>query len=180
MDESVEVGAKEKIERLLKEGDPKVAQEVKAEVLSELAGKDVTLDTLNKLGLELKSLKETKDYYKKRIDQLNAGIKTHEIQIIAYLEASNMDRYHVPEFGTLSIRRRLSYKVPKEPYERERFFTYLRAKGIYQDMVTVHSQTLNSWANKELEIAKAGGASDFEIPGLGEPTLYESLGVTKR
>jgi hypothetical protein len=46
-------------------------------------------------------------------------------------------------------------------------------------MISVNSQTLNSFAKKELEAAKETGDIDFKIPGLGEPTLTEMIALRR-
>jgi len=139
----------------------------------------VTLEAINELGLKIRSMRDAKDQLKKHLEELNGNLREAECQFLAYLQENQMDKYSIPGYGTAYITKRLSYKVPKTEGERLAFFTHLKSKGIFDDMITVHSQTLNSWAKKELEIAKESGCSEFEIPGLGDPTYSETLGVRK-
>lgn len=139
----------------------------------------VTIQSLNGLGHEIKILRERKELLKKELGELESNIKELELQFIQYLSDNGLERYYIPDFGTAYVSRRFTYKVPKEPGDREEFFGYLKAKGIFDEMITVHSQTLNSWAKKELDVAIDEGASDFKIPGLGDPVLFETLGVRK-
>ena len=99
---------------------------------------EVTLDKINGLGLEIKRIREAKDDLKKKLEYLNGQLRELETEFIAYLEANGMDKYSVPGYGTAYLQERLSYKVPKEPEQRQKFFDFLKSRGVYEDMVTVH------------------------------------------
>lgn len=140
---------------------------------------EVSVGTLNELGMALKEAREHRDAVKGELEELTGKVREIEASFLTYLEQNNMRKYFVPGYGTVYTIQRLSYKVPKTPQERCEFFNHLKDKGIYEDLITVHSQTLNSWAKKEIEVAKEMGATDFKIPGLGEPNYSETLGVKK-
>ena len=139
----------------------------------------VTLETINSLGHQIKELREIKDEHKKVLEEVNSRLRELETKFIFCLQENGMEKYVVPGYGTAYISKRLSYKVPKEQDAREAFFEHLKQKGVYESLITVHSQTLNSWAKKETEIMMEQGCDSFEIPGLGEPTYSETLGVRK-
>ena len=78
--------------------------------------------------------------------------------------------------GTMYIGHRLSVKVPAGDENRSKFFDYLKGKGIFDRMITVNSNTLNSYYKTEHEKAEADGKlSEFKIPGIDEPTIVERL-----
>lgn len=102
-----------------------------------------------------------------------------EDQMIAALAALGRDNYQ-SKVGTFYLSHRTSVKVPKTPEAREAFFTYLKDKGVFENLITVNSQTLNSFYKEEFAAAQAEGRGlEFEIPGLDEPTIKESLGFRK-
>jgi hypothetical protein len=81
-------------------------------------------------------------------------------------------------FGTFGITARTSVKVPATPEDRQKFFDYLKGQGIYEQMITVHSATLNSYYKAEFNAAMEAGR-DFDIPGLGPASVSKSLSVRK-
>lgn len=83
------------------------------------------------------------------------------------------------ELGKIILTTRFSVTVPKGD-EKERFFTYLKDRGIFEDMATVNSQTLNAWYRSEMDQAKENGDFDFQIPGIKEPMAYEQLQLRKK
>ena len=140
---------------------------------------DLTLSQFEKLCVDLSDTRRKIDDIKNEKSALEQDYKELSEQIIVHLAALNKDKHHTA-FGTISVSKRLTYKVPKSPEDREAFFDYLKAKGIFEDLITVNSQTLNGFAKQELESAQLEGATEFNIPGLGDPTLYESIKLTRK
>ena len=106
---------------------------------------------------------------KKELEQLQDNL-------IGELEA--LDRVsHKTSTGTVSYRYDETFRVPKGEESRQLFFGYLRDKGIFDDMITVNSKTLNSYAKEEAEVEEKNGNYDFQIPGLEKspPRLIVSL-----
>ena len=65
---------------------------------------------------------------------------------------------------------------------REKFFNYLKGKGVFEQMITINSRTLNAFAKVELETANEEGVLDFQIPGLtkSDPVFVAKMtGVRK-
>lgn len=84
--------------------------------------------------------------------------------------------------GTFSFSLQDSYKTPKSLEQKEAFFAYLKERGIFDEMITVNSRSLNSYASSEIEAQYDVGNFDFTIPGLekGEPTYKCSLTKNKK
>lgn len=98
-----------------------------------------------------------------------------ELQLMEKLKQLDRKNFQ-SKLGTFSISHRVSVKVPSTPEEKAAFFDYLRQKGVFEQMVGVHSQTLNSFYKAEFEAAKDRGEGlDFSIPGLQPPTVMETL-----
>lgn len=139
----------------------------------------ITVQDLNDLGERIRSKREWIGKIKDELKQHQGLLKILESEFIACLRDLNMKKYAIPGYGTAYIRDKFSYKVPQSPDAKDAFFQYLKIQGIFESMATVHSTTLNAWANEEFKKAQEAGASDFQIPGLGDPTHYETLGVKK-
>jgi hypothetical protein len=101
-----------------------------------------------------------------------------ESKVMSIMQAFNKTSYR-SSYGLLVRSERWSWKTPKSDEEKDAFYGYLRAKGLFDTMISVNSQTLNSFAKKELEAAKETGDIDFKIPGLGEPTLTEMIALRR-
>ena len=117
---------------------------------------------IDDLHLEEKKLSEVKD--------------TIESKILEELKAVGNDSYKSAH-GTAYIATSLSYKMPKEQTGRESLFDYIKSKGedVYNNLITIHSQTFNAWCKAETEAAKEAGTFPFEIPGVEDPVSYEQL-----
>ena len=140
---------------------------------------DVTLEELNRIGEQIKHHRAAKAMIKEEMDAVNGKLRELETTFIAYLQQNGMEKYVIPGFGTAYIKTMFSYKIPKTPEQKTAFFGYLKERGIFDSMATVHSRTLNSWAKEEMAKAIEAGSSDFQIPGLEIPTTSETLGVRK-
>lgn len=102
-----------------------------------------------------------------------------ELKILEVLKEEGKDSYK-SEFGTVSISHRTSFKVPQSPEDRVLFFNYLKDKGVFDNLITVNSATLNSFCKVELEQAiEKGEALDFAIPGILPPTVGEIISFRK-
>jgi len=99
-------------------------------------------------------------------------------KVLAYLEHYELEKQHVPGFGTLSVQNRFTVTVPKGD-NKLTFFDYLKENGIFEDMATVHSQTLNSWFKEKQEQALAEGNLEFSVPGISEAKIMKTLGFRK-
>lgn len=95
-------------------------------------------------------------------------------KIVATLEASEVDSMRAHGF-LFYIERRSSVTTPKTLEEKRELFDYLRQQNIFDEMVSVNSQTLNS-LYKQLEAeALERGELEFKLPGVAEPTTYTTL-----
>ncbi len=106
-------------------------------------------------------------------------VRELEAKIINALESHGMDKFSTPEIGTISRYSKLSVKIPKTQEERELFFSYLKTNGVFDELITVNSQTLNAWYKEHLEMLAKKGDEKLEIPGLTEVTSYDVLSWRK-
>jgi hypothetical protein len=112
------------------------------------------------------------------LDIKKAFLKAKQDIILGYMVEFKKDSYKT-QFGQIIKKKNWSVATPKTPEDRAAFFDYLKQKGIFDEMVTVHSKTLNSFVSQELEAAKESGDIDFKVPGIGEPKIFESIAMKK-
>jgi hypothetical protein len=106
-------------------------------------------------------------------------VESLKSKVIACMDEYDMDKFAVAGHGTLFKQNRFTVTVPKDGSEREAFFGHLRQRGIFDELITVNSQTLNSWYKREMEAALEQGNPDFTVPGIAEPKLVTTLGMRK-
>lgn len=141
---------------------------------------------------ELLTVKELEDLCslcflkKEEIQQLEAqvseikseleGLNEKVITYLTDLDKTNYDS----AVGKISIKNIFSVSLPKTPEAKKEFFDYLKTKGIFEDLISVHSKTLNAFYKTELEIANQENKIDFKIPGLDEPFHKQSLSFKRK
>lgn len=133
-----------------------------------------TLEQMEALAAKIADLRlkeaELSDQ-KKRVSQ---ELALEEGLAMEWLSEQCLTSYR-SKVGTISIGYRSSVKTPKLPADREAFFNYLKERGLFDNMITVNSQTLNAFYKKELEAATDRGDPDYAIPGIGEVTIDQIL-----
>lgn len=122
--------------------------------------------------------REERDYHRKLSAQCDAEVDELELKLMNMLEASNLPRFDTDEV-TILRSSRTTAKVPKLPADRDAFFGYLRERGLFEDMATIHSNTLNSWLKEEAKIAEQAGVIELVVPGL-TVEVRQILSVKKR
>lgn len=139
----------------------------------------VTVAEFEQLCADLVTQKEAVERAKEALAAENAKKGNIELKIMQYLQAMDRKNYK-SKLGTVTVVREVSYALPKSDSDRESFFDYLKKQGDFERMITVHSKTFNSYVKEKFETAKnEGRALDFRIPGVGEPSIYESLRMLK-
>ena len=109
---------------------------------------------------------------KKTLEDLKA-------QIAGHLKELNRKTYDSPA-GRFTLVQKWRVNLPETLPDKLKLLDWLKEKGIYEETVTVNSNSLNSLYMQEWEAAKRNGEGmDFSIPGIGEPKLYETISKTK-
>lgn len=137
---------------------------------------DVTVNELSGMCQKLFELREIVDDIKEQLREAQENYDSCETELLEMLEALGLKSFKSP-LGSIETRRRESVRVPQGPAKDE-FFNYLREKGQFDALITVNSQTLNSWYKQESEQAIKEQRM-LVVPGLGAPTFSMSL-VLKR
>lgn len=99
--------------------------------------------------------------------------------ILRVLELMDMDS--VKAHGFLFYKQNsTSVTIPKTAQDKELLFKFLADKGIFLEIASVNSQTLNSLYKSLAAEAADEGNFDFKIPGVGEPTTYTTLKLRRQ
>lgn len=72
-----------------------------------------------------------------------------------------------------------SVSIPKSLEDKRKLFEFLTEKGIFLEMVSVNSMTLNSLYKSLAEQALNEGVLDYRMPGVAEPVNYVNLKIRK-
>lgn len=138
----------------------------------------MSLEKLESLFQKFYQYRELKDQLEKEVKDINQNIGELESEILTLLDQSGKKNWELPE-AKFYVSEKESYTNPKDPEKMKEFRTYLFENGL-EDMLTVHSMKLNSWAHEEMESAKARGDAFFKIPGLDLPTTYKKLNMRRK
>lgn len=86
------------------------------------------------------------------------------------------------EYGTVSKVTEYTVTMPQGE-AKEKFFNFLRERGVFESLATVNYQTLNAYYKEQWELAKQGDpmeAMNFSLPGIGEPKSFETIRFRKK
>lgn len=139
---------------------------------------EVSVAEIERLCAKIKDQREVvqkaRDAYKLLENELDAI----ERSLVTTLTELGKTTYR-SDVGTFTVRSKSMVRIPKDE-NRYKFFEYLKERGIFEDMVTVHSATLNAWYQQELTNAEERGEGmDFNIPGIPEPEITPTLAFRK-
>lgn len=133
----------------------------------------VELDTAAKV---MQELREDYDEKKKKSSEAFAAYEEAKYLLLSMLTECGKTKYVVEGLGTVSKIFKKSTKVPKDVDSKRKMLQYFRDLGAeeYINFVSIHSATLNSYVNAQLEVNP-----DFILPGVGEQKITEELRFTK-
>lgn len=143
--------------------------------------KEVTLGNMRDLVETKRQLAAKKAELNDQLKELNGVITDLDLKIIAYLKEADLKSFSVPGIGSVTKKDNFSFKTPKTLEEKEALFNYIKDKygeDVLKSKLSINSVHLNAWAKEELENHQDDPL--FSIPGLGEPTHYETLSFTKK
>jgi len=139
----------------------------------------VTVKDLDELSKSIVEQREKLDLMQAAASEEGKHLARLEMKLASYLKDLGRSNYKSP-YATISLIERTSYRLPATDEDRATFFDYLKAVGVYDRLVSVHSATLNSFAKEQQKIAdEEGRGFDFKIPGLSAPTVSETVRVLK-
>jgi hypothetical protein len=138
---------------------------------------------------EFLDLTKTMWEQKIKVDELKKILATEqktlgELQdkVLKGLDVLELEKQHIPDYGTVFVRTEYSVKTPKDPESKQQLFEYIRRKYGSDTLLgkqSINSQTLNAFYKEELSLAKQGGNINWKLPGVEEPSAYHKLGTRK-
>lgn len=144
---------------------------------------DTTIKDLEEKCQKLANLREEIETDKRALSVKNEMLENLEGNLMAELKEIGKSSYK-SEYGTVMRTEKWRVNLPKTPEEKVAFFNYLKEKGHFDDLITVNSQTLNSYFTQEWEAVKKGDnpeeAIGFTLPGLEQPKLFETLAFRRK
>lgn len=139
----------------------------------------IPLSDLDAAVNEMAELSAQIDAYEEQIKGLNAQKAALQLKVIAALDATERKSYSTARARVTKVSR-FQVSMPKDPESRAKFFDYLRERGVFENLVSVNYQTLNSFYKEQFEQAKDSGDIDFAIPGIGEARAFEYVTITNK
>lgn len=134
----------------------------------------ITIEQMNEQVATIAALRAEEEQASRAKKEVTERLEAAEARMLEMLTDSGMTNYRSP-LGLVTVAFRTSVKTPKTPAEKELFHNWLRAQGLYDQLISVNSQTLNSLYKSELEKAKERGDTDFAIPGIDGVTIAPQL-----
>ena len=138
----------------------------------------VTTKELNDLSEKIDGLRRQESeasYVKKNI---TVELEDAEAKMLELLEKAGLKNYRSPH-GLASISFRTSVRVPADPEAKQKFFDYLKGEGDFDNLITVNSQTLNSYFKEKQALAISLGKEEFSIPGIDHVNVTPILSFRK-
>ncbi len=141
---------------------------------------EITMSQLDALGVRIFSRKKNIADLEEEVAKLKAGLVEMQSKMISTLERFGRSNYTVPGEGMLIKSQRSTVTLPKTPEDKSAFYQYLKDRGIFEQLISVNSNTLNSFYNREADIAAEEGRSiGFSIPGIAPATTIVTLKTRK-
>lgn len=122
-------------------------------------------------------LKAKADALRKEATEIEKDLANLEREIVGELDKLGVNSFE-SQSGKLIKTVRTSVKVPQGD-DKLAFLEFLKTQGIMEALVTVNSNTLNSWYRERLEEALQKKEM-LVIPGLAMPTSSSSISFRKK
>jgi len=150
--------------------------------IEKIIEKETTMQDFIDKVKEMWEQKRVVDELKEALKDESAKLETFKSETIKAMEAMDIEKQHVTGCGTIFRQKNFSIKTPKTIEQKEALFKWIgenKGRDVLRNMLSINSQTLNSFYKSELEVAKETGNIDFSLPGIDAPELYYTLGMRK-
>lgn len=138
----------------------------------------LTVEAMDQMIQELRHAKESYEELQAKADEVKEVYTKQRSKIIDALTTLKRRDYSVDGAGHVYISQKEVYNTPKTNQDKTALFNYIKEKygpDALMSLVSINSQTLTSWANKETETGEV-----MSIPGLDQPTMVETLNFRKK
>ena len=146
------------------------------------AAEEISFKDMDDAVRRVKEIRTAKDELKGQADKINAELTHAEEVLLDLMTRAGKQSYKLEGVAAISIVNKLSVTTPKTVNEKRAFFQWVEnkyGKDAADGMMSVNSQTLNSFYNTEMEKELAIGNADFNIPGVPAPVSRTTLSVRK-
>lgn len=143
---------------------------------------DLTIDSLEAMAKSLVDKRQEVEEKRKIYSEANAELDILEGNAVAILKEIGKKSYK-SEFGTVTRTEKWRVTLPNTPEKRAEFFQFLKEKDLFDKLISVNSNTLNSLYMEEWASAKERNPEEavfFSMPGIDEPKLQETLSFRKK
>ena len=141
----------------------------------------ITIEEIEATAKQMADKRIECEELKKPLTQANKELEEIEQKLVAMLKEVGKDSYR-SEFGTATRVTKWRVNLPQGE-DKLKFFEFLKERGVYENMATINSNTLNSFYMEQWENAKKDdpmAALNFSLPGISEPKAYETLSFRKK
>lgn len=146
---------------------------------SDVKASAVTIKELSNLCEAFQKVKEEIDIVKEELDRQEEIKKDLERKILNVFESSELTNFETP-IGKITKVGRSTVKLPATPEERAKFYDYLKSKGEFDGMISVNSNTLNSYVRQIIKNAENDGRIPQMPPGIESYSTHYYLKATKK
>lgn len=139
----------------------------------------ITVTEFDSMVEKIFDLKKEIEADEEKVAEKQRELDSLKAKTVLALKEQDRDSYKCP-YGQVTITEKWRVKLPSEDSDKAALFEHLRSRGIFEKYATVNANSLNSLYMQDWEAAKkAGEGMEFRMPGIGEPSLFEALHLTK-
>lgn len=139
----------------------------------------VTVQQLEGMIKEMYELDDQIGALEAEADKIKKVRDNTKARVLTIFQEFNKTSYRTGR-GIIVRQKRFTVAHPKDPEKKAAFYGFLKEQGVFEDMVSVHSQTLNSWYKEQMDEAIKAGNVDFAVPGVDEPKMVETLVLRRK
>lgn len=143
--------------------------------------KKVYMDTkvLDALAAEYREDRENYEKASEVAKKLHAKMKASESKLVNALVTAGKSKYYVDKIGLFRVEDRLTFSVPKNSEDIQKFLSWIAGKygeDYMRTLIRINHQTLNSVLSKEEDVIdKDTNIIKSVPPGLSMPTSSKVL-----
>lgn len=141
---------------------------------------NISLKELDELGLYIEEQDRLIKEEKQKLTERQKELEKHKEKMIAFMVEHEKKTYPVGKFK-FTVTDRFTFQTPKGE-DAIKFFDWCvnnKGEDYVKNTFKMHSQSLQTFANTEIDNALAIGNIDFKIDGLGEKKLLQTLSIRR-
>lgn len=138
---------------------------------------ETTVNQLQELTRDLFEKRKAYEDAKRVSNDLHAEYEKSEFKLVETLQALELTTFK-SNYGTVTLRKKEYYPVPKTLEDKQAIRAYLETKGLFDEKWSINSASFNAWVKAEAEIAK-DEKRFLNIPGVQSPTVSYELAMKK-